>query len=202
MRSEIRISRRAIASLVTALVVGAFLAVPGPRDAVSARIAEVVDPRAVADPATLGSQRAAAERAVAVSHAKGVEQLRKVLELRLAITRAQADAIQQRALADLAAIRRTSLTAIGRATGLSGPALEAYVAEAEQRSDRGTIAGEGGVLLAPALSDLVQRTAQLSTQVTDAATRELTGAPSPSPTPSAPPRSPSPSPRSPSPSPR
>ena len=195
MTSEIRISRRAIASALTALVVVAFLLVPGPRDVVVARIADVVDPRIVADAEALGAQRAAAERGIARAYAKSADQLRKVRELRLAITQAQADAIHQRALADLAAIRRTSLTAIGRATGLAGAPLDAYVAEAEARSDRGTEAGQAGVLLAPALADLVQRAAQLSTRVTDAATQELTGAPSPSPSPSAPPRSPSPSPR-------
>ena len=193
MKGEVRVPRQAIASLLTALVVVAFLLVPGPRDAVASRLADVFDPRIVAEPAVLESQRAAAERGIAAAHARSVEQLRKVLELRLAITRVQADAIHQRALADLAAIRRTSLTTIGRATGLAGATLEAYVAEAEARSDRGTVVGEPAVLLAPTLADLVQRAAQLSLQVTDAATRDLTGAPpSASPTGA---RSPSPSPR-------
>lgn len=198
MRGELRIPRPVIAWAVTGLVAVAFLLVPGPRDAVASRFAEVFDPRVVADPATLESQRGAAERAIAVAYARSTAQLRKVLELRLAITRQQAEAIHSKALADLAAIRRTSLVAVARATGLAGASLETYVGDAEARSDRGSEGGEAGVLLAPALGDIVQRAALLSGQVTDAATTDLTGAPasqSPSPRPSAAPRSPSPSPR-------
>lgn len=194
--SEIRIGRRTLAAAITALVVSAFLLVPGPRDAAGARARALMFPPAVADAATLAEQRSAAERGITGAHEKAAEQLRKVLELRLAITRAQADVIAERARADLAAIRRSALLAVAQATGLEGGALEQAVLEAEARPAATAEPGRPAVLLAPTLGQIVLRAAELSTQVADAATKDLTGSgPTPAPSPAPRTASPSPSPR-------
>lgn len=195
MSATVVIPRRAlvvvtVAVAVAALVVGLIL-VPGPREALGRAVA----PRLAADAATIDAQRVGVERSIQRGFAKAGAQLRQVRALTLAIGPSEADAIEAKARDDLRSIRREALRAVGTAVGLTAPALDAYLATAETQLDQGSFEQEAGVLLAPALFDIVRRAGELFQQTADAATRELTRAASPSPTrPSTPSPRPSPSP--------
>lgn len=171
----------------TALAVAVFL--PGPREAV----AGILTPRAMADAATIAQQRTFAEHSIQRGHAKASGQLTQVRALTLAIGRAEADAIEDKARADLAEIRRQALAALAGVLGVPAPLVPEYVASTEASLQRDDFASEPGILLAPGLSDIVRRADQLYQSVADDATRQLTRAPAtPSPSASA---SPSPAPR-------
>ena len=141
-----------------------------------------LDPRATADPASLERQRVAAEHGIQRGHAKALGQLGQVAKLTLAISAQQAASIDAKARADLKALRRDALGALGTRVGLTGPALEAYVSATEPQLDAGSFADESGILLAPDLFTIVARADELFQRTADDATRQLTRAPSPSPT--------------------
>lgn len=178
------LSRRAVVALAAGLIVlligVVVLFAPGARETIAA----TVWPRATADPATLARQRTAAEHSIQRGYAKALAQLRQVRELRLAIPQSEADAIETKARADLAAVRRQGLGAIGGLLGLEAAGLEGYVTGTLLALDAGgSFADEPGALLAPALFDVVREADQLFVQVADTATRQLTRAPgSPAPT--------------------
>jgi len=169
-----------VAGLATALV----MVIPGPRDVVAAQLW----PREVAGREAVEAQREAAENAVQRGSVRAAAQLDQVRRLTLAIPAPEAQAISERAVADLRRVRRDALAAIGQASGLSGASLDEHVVAAEARLDGRDLSGEAGVLLAPDLFAIVRRADEVFARVADAATRELTRAPgatpAPSPTPS------------------
>jgi len=141
---------------------------------------------AVADPVVLAAQRVAAEHAIARAYAASADQLTKLNDLVLPISKAEAQAITQKAVADLHAVRLSALTGLGRATGLGAADAEAYARATDPKLEGQTFANEPGVLLAPDLDAIVTRATQLYTQVGDAAAKQLTQAkatPAPSPSP-------------------
>jgi hypothetical protein len=142
--------------------------------------------QAVASAAAVSAQRVAAEHTIARAHAAAVDQLEKLNELVLPVSKTEAQAITDKAVADLRAVRLSALTALGAAVGMSGADADAYGRAADQRLEGQSFANEPGVLLAPDLNGLVARAATLYTQVGDAAAKQLTQAratPSPSPSP-------------------
>ncbi len=145
--------------------------------------------RLAADPAALNAQRQAAENALARGFANGVTQLRKTNELKLPIPTTEANAIINKAVDDLRAVRRAALGAIATSYGFSPSDADVYVRTTESRLDA-PAPGSGGVLLAPELYGIVARADQLYGQVTDDAIRRMTQRQTPTPSPS-----PSPSPR-------
>lgn len=140
-------------------------------------------PRAVADRSALEAQRIAAEHGVQRGYAKALARLDQVRQLTLAISASDAARISAKAVADLAAVRRSAVVALGTAAGMSAADLEAYVRATEARLDQaGDLSGEPGTLLAPSLFDVVRRADELFAQIADQATRDLTGARTPAPT--------------------
>jgi len=179
MRRVRRISPWVIVVLAGAVVL-ALLALEPLRAAVEAR----TNPPATADAAAVVSQRTAAEHALARGYAKAVDQLRSTANVRLPVSTNQAAAIQQRAVADLQAVRRAALADLANASGLTGAQATAYLSATEPKlDDASPFADEPGVLLAPGLFVIVSRADGLFAQVADQATRELTTAPAtPTPT--------------------
>jgi hypothetical protein len=172
--------------LVVLLVLIAVGVQPGARQA----IARVTDPRTTASQAALEQQRTATEHAVQRGYLKATGQLAEVRKLTLAIPASQAASIGDKALADLRGIRHDALTAVGSRLGLVAPQLDAYVTAAEAQLGENAFADDKPILLAPDLYAVVARADDLFQRAADAATRELTKAPSaPPPTPSATPRS-------------
>ena len=141
------------------------------------------------------TQRTAAEHSIARGFVAQSDQLNKLTtELVLPISKAEAAAIAQKAVADLRAVRHSALAALGAATGLQPGDAEVYARAAELRIEGKSFATEAGVLLAPELNGVVVQAAALYTQVGDAAAKQLTqprATASPAPSPSS---SPSPSP--------
>jgi hypothetical protein len=145
----------------------------------------------IAGPDAIVPQRSAAEHDIARSYAAAVAQLAKLNDLVLPVTKAEAAAISAKAVDDLHAVRRSALVALGGVLGMSAADADAYARDADARLEGQTFANEPGVLLAPDISAVVDRAAQLYAQVGDAAAKQLTQAkPTPTPAPSA-----SPSPR-------
>lgn len=181
MRNEVRIPIRALrigALLLTVVVaIAAALSVPGSRQAI---VAAGRAPITIADGATLEGQRQYAEVALARGLARQVEQLRKVRELRLPVTDAEAEARTAKALADLRAVRHDALVAVGSAYGMDAIGSADYATKAEVRLD-GFQNDGSSALLAPHLMVIVARADQLYAQIGDQAVRGLTTAPSPSP---------------------
>jgi len=140
----------------------------------------------------LATQRVAAEHVVQRAWSAAADQLGKLNELVLPVSKTEAQAITQKALADLRTVRRNALAAIASATGMSPADAEAYVRATDPQLEGQTFANEPGVLLAPDLDAVVNRAAQLYAQVGDAAAKQLTQprtpSPTPSPTPTASPR--------------
>ena len=168
-----------------AVVVLALLAAEPVRTALESRL----DPPAIGDPATISSQRMAAEHALARGYAKSLEQLRSTGSVRLPVTAEQAAAIMTRAVSDLKTVRRAALADLATASGLRDADATAYVSATDPRlDDASAVAAESGTLLAPGFFAIVSRADSLLTQVADQATRDLTtapGAPSASPSPTA-----------------
>lgn len=147
-------------------------------------LASTFDPVAVADPRALGIQRTAAERGIQRAYAKGVEQLRKTRELRLAITAQQAAAIEAKTLDELKTLRNSAFVSLAEAFGPSGDAAQRYASETAARLDASAGAAPSDVvLLAPRLYAIVARMSELAAQLADNGTREMTN-PDPSPSPS------------------
>jgi hypothetical protein len=163
------------AGIVAAAIVLVVIGIqPGTREA----IARVTDPRMTAAPAALDQQRTATEHAVQRGYVKATGQLAEVRKLTLAISASQASVIADKALADLRAIRHDALAAIGSRLGLLSPQLDAYVTAAEAQLGDNPFADAKPVLLAPDLYAVVARADDLFQRAADAATRELTKAPS------------------------
>lgn len=160
-------------------------------------VARVTDPTTVASAPVLATQQAAAERDVERAYQQASAQVRKVRALNLAINSQQADAIASKALTDLTALRHSAFVAIGQLLSMSSADAEAYATASEQRFTQAPLATQPApspVLLAPRFYTIVLRMSEVSTQLSDKATTDLTApapAASPSPTPS---RSPTPSP--------
>ena len=189
----IALSRRALvllAGVLFAVVLGlAAQLTPAGREAV----AFVFPAGRTADPATLAAQGQAVERAIGRSYQKAIEQLRKVRELRLPISDAEADTIESRGVARLKEVRRGALLAVAQTFGLPEADRERYVAGAEARIEGPAQPSPEPVLLAPRLAQIATRAGELCAQIADETTRSLTQ-PVAAPSPSASPRAPSPSP--------
>lgn len=176
MERQIRIPRRAFLAVVSALILGAILVVPATRE----RIANAVDPRATAPASELVAQRELTERAIQRAASKALEQARTARGLRLAISDQEADAIVERTVGELRALRQEALTALAQTLGMSAEGTATYVQQAEARLDQ-TVLDQTPALLAPRLYTIVQRTSQVAQQIADKATQELTRAPTPAP---------------------
>jgi hypothetical protein len=140
----------------------------------------------VAGPAAVAAQRIAAEHDIARAFTAAVEQLRKLNELVLPVTETEAEAITEKAIADLRAVRRNALAALASRIGMSAADADAYVRATDPLLEGQSFANEPGVLLAPNLDAIVTRATQLYAQVGDAAAKQLTepkATPSPSPRP-------------------
>jgi hypothetical protein len=158
------------------------------REIAHAPAAVSLNPITVAATSSIAVQRVAAEHDIARSLAAAVDQLRKLNELVLPVTKSEAQAITEKAFADLRTVRRNALGAIADELGMSAAAADAYVRATDAVLEGQSFANEPGVLLAPGLDAIVTRAAQLYTQVGDAAAKQLTQpkatpAPSPSPRP-------------------
>ena len=187
----IRIDRRIIRVIVAAILV--LAAIVGVSMAATA-----FAPTTVATTAEIDAQRVATERAIQRVFAAGIDQLKTTRSLKLAITDAQAAAIEQKYSDQLKALRRGALEAVGVAYGGSSEESARYAAQAEPRLDAAAAASAAPVLLAPGLYAIVERMGQLTSQLTEQGIKEMTqSSPAPTPSPSSTPRpqtSPSPSP--------
>lgn len=153
---------------------------------------------AIADRDALIPLRAATEQGIARGFAAAVDQLAKLNELVLPVSKADAQAITDKALTDLRTVRRSALSAVAQVLSLSPADAEAYVRTTDAQLERSSFTSDAGVLLPPDLGAIVTRATQLYAQVGDAAAKQLTqskpaasGTPSPSPSPA---RTPSPTP--------
>lgn len=153
----------------------------------------------VGDRTAVAAHQAAAERDIERGYETATDQVNKARALKLAIPPAQADAIANKALADLATLRHSALFSLSQILGANNDAAEAYAKATEQSLDakRGQPQpSPTPVLLAPRLYAIVTRFDQLATQLSDQAVADLTQSPSQAPAaPSASPRpTPTPSP--------
>jgi hypothetical protein len=142
----------------------------------------------------VAAQRVAAEHDLQRGFVAASAQLAKLNELVLPVSKAEAQTITDKAVADLRTVRRNALAAVATAIGMSTAEAEAYVRATDPLLEGQAFANEAGVLLAPDLNAVVSRATQLYAQVADSAAQQLTQSrttPSPSPSPS---RSPAPSP--------
>jgi hypothetical protein len=136
----------------------------------------------------LVAQRVAAEHDLARAFSAAVDQLRKLNELVLPVSKTEAQTITEKAVADLRTVRRNALITLANQIGMSAADAEAYARATDPLLEGLTFANEPSVLLAPDIDAIVTRYAQLYTQVGDAAAKQLTEpkatpAPTPSPKP-------------------
>ena len=146
---------------------------------------------AVAGAPALATQRVAAEHDIARAWTAAVDQLRKINDLVLPVTKPEADQITARAIADLRTVRQNALAALGLQVGMSAAEADAYVRATDPLLEGQSFSSDPGVLLAPDVDAIVTRATQLYTQVGDAAANQLTqpkATPSPTPSPTAAPR--------------
>jgi hypothetical protein len=146
-----------------------------------------LNPTTVAGSAAIAKQRVAAEHALARAWTAAVDQLRKLNDLVLPVTPAEAKTISDKATADLRTVRRNALIALGQQVGMSAADAEAYMRATDPLLDGQRFANDPAVLLAPDLDGIVLRTTQAYGQVGDAAAKLLTQ-PTATPAPSASPR--------------
>ena len=145
----------------------------------------------------LAPQRTATEQGIARGFALAVEQLRKLTtDLVLPVSAAEAQAISEKAVVDLRAVRRSALVKLAETLGMGSAEAGTYVQSTDTRLEASTFTTDAGVLLAPELSAIVARANTLYGQVGDAAAKLMT---QPRATPTATPRpsptiAPSPSP--------
>lgn len=173
--------------LLIAVALLALLALQVP--AVQRALDAVLDRPRVADAATIAGQRIAAEHALQRSFAKARAQLTETRTLTLPVGKAEADAIQTKALDDLRTVRRSGLAAIAQVIHMPTAEADAYVRATDAVLESGNFDSEAGTLLAPDLYTIVLRAGDLSQQLADTATRALTqprATPSPSRTPARP----------------
>ena len=132
-------------------------------------------------------QRTAAEHDIQRGYAAATDQLAKLNDLVLPVTKAEAQAISQKAIADLQAVRRNALAALALVLGANANDAQAYANATDAILESQTLPNEPAVLLAPDLNSVVSRATQLYTQVGDVYAKQLTqpktASPSPSPTP-------------------
>ena len=137
----------------------------------------------------LAAQRVAAEHDIARACSAAVDQLRKLNDLVLPVTKAEAAQITEKANADLRTVRRNALAALGLQIGMSSADADAYARATDPLLEGQSFASDAGVLLAPDLDAIVTRAMQLYAQVGDAAAKQLTQPKAtPTPTPTASPR--------------
>jgi hypothetical protein len=142
----------------------------------------------VAGSAAIAVQRVAAEHDIARAWTAAVEQLRKLNELVLPVSKDEAKTITDKAVEDLRTVRRNALAALATQLGMSAADADAYVRVTDPPLEGQTFANEA-VLLAPDLDAIVTRATQLYAQVGDAAAKQLTQPKAtPTPSPSASPR--------------
>ena len=143
---------------------------------------------AVAGAPALAAQRVAAEHDIARAWTAAVDQLRKLNDLVLPVTKAEADQITAKAIADLRTVRQNALAALAAQVGMSAAEADTYVRATDPLLEGQSFSTDAGVLLAPDVDAIVTRATQLYTQVGDAAAKQLTQAktvsPTPTPTPS------------------
>jgi hypothetical protein len=169
----VRIPRRTFAIAAGA----AFLLVLMVALTVTGVLARVTDPSTVAAAPVLATHQAAAERDVERAYEQAVAQVRRVRALNLAITAQQADAIATKGLADLATLRHSAFVAIGQLLGMTGADAETYATATEQRFNQSPLTSQAApspVLLAPRLYAIVSTMSDVSTQLSDKATTDLT----------------------------
>ena len=137
---------------------------------------------------TLSAQRAAAEHDIQRGYAAATDQLAKLNDLVLPVTKAEAQAIDAKAIADLKTVRRNALAALALALGANANDAQTYASATDTVLEGQTFASEPGVLLAPDLNAVVTRATQLYAQVGDTYAKQLTepraASPSPPPAPS------------------
>jgi hypothetical protein len=156
---------------------------------------------AVAGAAALVAQRVAAEHDLARGWSAAVEQLRKLNDLVLPVSKTEALSITDKASADLRAVRRNALVALAKVIGMSDADADGYARATDPLLESQSFANDSAVLLAPDIDAIVARAVQRYAQVGDAAAKQLTQpratpTPAPTPTPTAtPPVAPTPSPR-------
>jgi hypothetical protein len=141
----------------------------------------------VAGAAALAAQRVATEHDIARAWTAAADQLRKLNDLVLPVSKTEAAAITEKALADLRTVRRNALAALAGQLGMSTSDADLYVRATDPLLEGQSFANESGVLLAPDLDAIVTRATQLYAQVGDAAAKQLTqskATPAPSPSPS------------------
>jgi hypothetical protein len=155
----------------------------------------------VAGPAALAAQRVAAEHDLARGWSAAVEQLRKLNDLVLPVSKTEALAITDKANADLRAVRRNALVALAKGIGMSDADADGYARATDPLLESLSLANDSAVLLAPDIDGIVTRAVQLYAQVGDVAAKQLTQpratpTPAPTPTPTTTPTvTPTPSPR-------
>jgi hypothetical protein len=137
----------------------------------------------VAGPAALAVERVAAEHDLARAWSAAVDQLRKLNDLVLPISKEAAQSITEKAVADLRTVRRNALASLANQMGMSSADAEAYVRGTDPLLEAQSFANEPAVLLAPDIEAIVTRASQLYAQVGDAAAKQLTSPRTPSPTP-------------------
>ena len=138
--------------------------------------------------AALAAQRVAAEHDIERAWIAAADQLRKLNDLVLPVSKTEAQTITEKALGDLRTVRRDALTRLANQLGMSAADAEAYVRGTDPLLEGQTFANDPGVLLAPDIDAIVSRASLLYTQVGDAAAKQLTEpkatpAPTPSPRP-------------------
>jgi len=137
----------------------------------------------VAGANALAAQRVAAEHDLARGWSAAVEQLRKLnTDLVLPVSKTEALAITDKAIADLRTVRRNGLVALANQVGITD--ADAYVRGVDPLLESQSFTNDTAVLLAPDIDGVVTRTIQLYAQVGDAAAKQLTQ-PRASPTPTA-----------------
>ncbi len=136
----------------------------------------------VGGPPALATQRIAAEHDIARAWTAAVDQLRKLNDLVLPVTKAEAQTITEKAVADLRSVRRNALAELGTKVGMSAADADAYVRATDPLLEAQSFANEPGVLLAPDLDAIVAHASDLYAQVGDGAAKQLTQSkPTPSP---------------------
>jgi hypothetical protein len=140
----------------------------------------------VASPSAVAAQRIATEHNIQRAHIAAVGQLVKLNELVLPISKAEAQIITDKAIADFRSIRRSALAALAGALGMTTAEGDAYIRSTDPLLEGQSFATEPGVLLAPNLNAIVKSASKLYAQVGDAAAKQLTQArPTASPSPTA-----------------
>jgi hypothetical protein len=142
--------------------------------------------QSVAGTQALALQRVAAEHDLQRGFAAAADQLGKLNDLVLPVSKAEAQSITQKALADLRTVRRNALTTLAAAVGMSATDAQTYALATEPVLENQTFSNDVSVLLAPELDGVVNRASQLYTQVGEVYAKQLTqprtASPSPAPT--------------------